>query len=675
MSRIGVFVCHCGENIGRTVDCAAVAEALKDHPGVAHSEDYKYMCSDPGQALVKKAIEEHNLTGVVVAACSPHMHEKTFRRACDQAGLNKFMCEMANIREHCSWIHEDREDATAKAIDIGRTIIEKVKHNRPLEVIKIPVTKRAMVIGGGIAGIQAALDIADGGHEVVLVEKEASIGGHMSQLSETFPTLDCSQCILTPRMVEAYQHPNIKLHTWSEIEKVDGYIGNFEVTVRKKARSVDLDLCNGCGDCWAVCPSKRIPSEFDAGLSNRTAIYVPFPQAVPNQPVLDRENCTLFKGRAKGLKKDACGKCKDACLKNAIDYDTEDEFVVEEVGAIVVATGYKLYDVGREQPEGLKGYGEYGYGEDPDIIDGLQFERIASASGPTGGEILRPSDGKEPKTVVFVHCVGSRDIDKGMAYCSKICCMYNAKHAMLYKHKVHDGRAVAFYMDIRANGKGYDEFSRRAIEEDHAEYVRGRVSRIFRDGDKLKVWGFDTLNDEQVVIDADMVVLATAIRPNDGVKELAQKLSCSVDVDGFINEAHPKLRPVETNTAGVFLAGACQAPRDIPDAVAMASATGAKVLSLFSSDELEREPAVVVVDERTCIGCMRCALVCPYGAIEQREICTVDGQVCGHTAYVNPGVCQGCGTCQAVCLSNSIDLQTFTDEQVYSEINALCVWE
>ena len=633
------------------------------------------MCSDPGQALVRKAIEENNLTGVVIAACSPHMHEKTFRRAADQAGLNKFMCEMANIREHCSWIHEDKDEATAKAIDIGRTIIEKVKHNKPLDVIKIPVTKRALVIGGGIAGIQAALDIADGGHEVILVEKEASIGGHMSQLSETFPTLDCSQCILTPRMVEAYQHPNIKLHTWSEVEKVDGYIGNFEVTVRKKARSVNQDLCNGCGDCFGVCPAKKIPSEFEAGLGTRTAIYVPFPQAVPNQPVLDRVNCTLFKGRRKGLAKDACGKCKEACLKGAIDYDTEDTFVTEEVGAIVIATGFKLYDIGRDQPEGLKGYGEYGYGEVPDVIDGLQFERLASASGPTAGAILRPSDGTEPKTVVFVHCVGSRDPEKGMSYCSKICCMYNAKHAMLYKHKVHDGRAIAFYMDIRAAGKGYDEFSRRAIEEDHAEYIRGRVSRIFRDGDKVKVWGFDTLSGEQVVIDADMVVLATAVRPNDGVKELAQKLSVSVDTDGFINEAHPKLRPVETNTAGVFVAGACQSPRDIPDAVAMASATSAKVLGLFSSDELEREPAVAIVNEQTCIGCMRCELVCPYGAIEQREVCTVDGHVCGHTAYVNPGVCQGCGTCQAVCLSKSVELQTFTDEQIFSEINALCAWE
>jgi len=355
VSRIGVFVCHCGENIARTVDVAAVAETLKDHPGVAFTEDYKYMCSDPGQQLVRKAIEDNDLTGVVVAACSPHMHEKTFRGACDKAGLNKFMCEMANIREHCSWIHEDRGEATAKAIDITRTIVEKVKHNKPLESIRIPVTKRALVIGGGIAGIQAALDIADGGHQVVVIEKDASIGGHMSQLSETFPTLDCSQCILTPRMVEAYQHPNITLHTWSEVEKVDGYIGNFTVTIRKKARSVDENLCNGCGDCQAACPAKKIPSEFEAGLGKRTAIYVPFPQAVPNIPVLDRQNCTLFKGRRKGLAKDACGKCKEACLKEAIDYDAEDTFIEEAVGAIVVATGFQLYSIGREQPEGLKG--------------------------------------------------------------------------------------------------------------------------------------------------------------------------------------------------------------------------------------------------------------------------------------------------------------------------------
>jgi heterodisulfide reductase subunit A len=670
MSRIGVFVCHCGENIGRTVDCAAVAKALGDVPGVAHAIDYKYMCSDPGQQLIKQAIVDKKLTGVVVAACSPHMHEKTFRRAATGAGLNPFLCEMANIREHCSWIHEDRAAATAKAIDLARLIAEKIKRNVPLETIRIPVTRRAMVVGGGIAGIQAALDIADGGMEVILVEKGPSIGGHMSQLSETFPTLDCSQCILTPRMVEVYQHPRIKLMSYSEVESVEGYIGNFKVTVRRKARGIDEEKCNGCGACTQACPNKRIPSEFDCGLGKRPAVYVPFPQAVPNIPVIDHERCTLFVARRKG-KKDACMKCKEACLKGAIDYDQQDRLVTEDVGAIVVATGYQLYEIGKDRKDGLAGYGEYGYGTVPDVIDGLQFERLASASGPTAGKIKRPSDGKEPQTIVFLQCIGSRDPKKGIEYCSKICCMYVAKHTMLYRHKVHGGRAVVFYMDIRANGKGYDEFVRRAIEEDGAEYLRGRVSRLYRDGDVIKVQGFDTISGEPVEIDADMVVLATAMRSQPGIEALAQKLSVSYDRHGFINEAHPKLRPVETNTAGVYVAGACQAPRDIPDSVAMASATASKVLGLFSNEMLEREPTVARVDETTCTGCFHCERVCAYGAVEHKEIKDRKGNLLRVVAFVNPGVCQGCGTCQATCPSKSVELQGFTDEQIYAQINAL----
>ena len=673
MARIGVFVCHCGENIGRTVDCHAVAEGCKDVPGVVHSVDYKYMCSDPGQQMVKKAIEEKGLTGVVVAACSPHMHEKTFRRAAAGAGLNAFLCEMANVREHCSWIHEDREKATVKAVDITRTIVEKVKHNVPLSTIRIPVTRRALVIGGGIAGIQAALDIADGGREVILVEKGPSIGGHMSQLSETFPTLDCSQCILTPRMVEVYQHPRIKLYAYSEVESVEGYIGNFKVTVRRKARSVDESKCNGCGACTQVCPNKKIPSEFDCGLGKRTAIYVPFPQAVPNLPTVDRNKCLLFMNRAKG-RPDTCKKCAEACEKGAIDFDQQDRLVQEDVGAIVVATGYQLYTIGKDQPkDNLHGYGEYGYGTIPDVIDGLQFERLASASGPTSGKILRPSDGKEPKRIVFLQCIGSRDPQKGMEYCSKICCMYVAKHTMLYHHKVHDGKATVFYMDIRAAGKGYEEFSRRAIEEEGAQYIRGRVSRMWREGDVIKILGFDTLEGEPIAMDADMVVLATAMRPQPGIDVLAQKLSVSYDQHGFINEAHPKLRPVETNTAGIYVAGACQAPRDIPDAVAMASATASKVLGLFANEMLEREPTVARVDEATCAGCFHCERVCAYGAVEHKDIKDRAGNVVRVIAYVNPGVCQGCGTCEATCPSKSVELAGFTDEQIWSEIQALGV--
>ncbi len=663
MSKIGVFVCHCGENIGRTVDCARVAEACGHLPGVKVSVDYKYMCSDPGQNMVRNAIREHGLDGVVVAACSPAMHEPTFRRATANEGVNPFRCEMVNVREQCSWVHEDRDAATDKAIDLVRMMVEKVKRNRDLIPIQVPVTRRAMVVGGGIAGIQAALDLANAGIETVLVEKEPSIGGHMSQLSETFPTLDCSQCILTPRMVEVAQHPLITLHTWSEVEKVEGFIGNFRVTVRKKARYIDMEKCTGCGVCQTKCPQKKLPSAFDAGLGKRAAIYIPFPQAVPNKPVIDRDNCTYFKTGK-------CGICAKICGPQAVRYDQEDEFVVEPVGAVILATGYELYDIGQPQ-EGLRGYPEYGGGKIKDVIDGLQFERLASASGPTGGEIRRPSDGKIPKTVVFLQCVGSRDQSKGMEYCSKICCMYTAKHTILYKHKVHDGRAIVFYMDVRAPGKGYDEFVRRAVEEDEALYLRGRVSRMYEDDGQVVVNGVDTLSGQPVEIRADLVVLATAIRPQKNAAKQAQLFSVGYDKHGFYSEAHPKLRPVECAAAGIFLAGACQGPKDIPEAVAQASATAAKVAILFSRPELEREPIVARVQEATCIGCLACKEVCPYGAVEIKEITDRQGRKLRTVALVNPGVCNGCGTCQATCPSKSVELDGYTDEQIFAQIGAL----
>jgi heterodisulfide reductase subunit A len=438
MARIGVFVCHCGENISSTVDCGKVAETTGKLRHVAFSTDYKYMCSDPGQTLIKDAIAEHKLTGVVVAACSPRMHEPTFRKACAEAGLNPFLCEMANLREHCSWVHEKNDLTTNKATDIVRTLVEKVKLNSALQPIRVPVTKTALVIGGGIAGIQSALDIANTGHKVVMVERSPSIGGHMSQLSETFPTLDCSQCILTPRMVEVAQHPNITLYTYAEVESVEGFIGNFKVKIRKKSKSLDEKVCTGCGLCTTKCPQKKIPNEFEQGMGMRPAIYVPFPQAVPNKPVIDREHCTYYiKGK--------CKVCEIVCPTKAIRFDQPDEIVDLDIGAIVIATGFDI--------KHADFFPEYGYGKYKDVIDGLQFERLASASGPTAGAILRPSDGKVPDNSVFVACAGSRDPAKGIAYCYKICCMYTAKHAMLYKHKVHGGNAHIFYMDIRAGGK------------------------------------------------------------------------------------------------------------------------------------------------------------------------------------------------------------------------------
>ncbi len=663
MSKIGVFICHCGENISATVDCGRVAQAAGEMDGVAYAVDYKYMCSEPGQQLIKQAVQEHHLDGVVVGSCSPRMHEPTFRRACAEAGLNPYLCEIANLREHCSWVHEKGEATTQKAIEIVQGLVEKVKRNQPLTSIKVPITKKALVIGGGIAGIQASLDIANCGQQVILIEKEPSIGGHMAQLSETFPTLDCSQCILTPRMVEVAQHPNITLHTYAELENLEGFIGNFKATIRLKAKSVDEKKCTGCGLCTTKCPNKKIPGEFNEGLGNRTAIYVPFPQAVPNKPVIDKAHCNYYQ-------KGKCRACEKFCPTGAITFGQEDRFITEDVGAIVVTTGFRVL------PTAF--FPEYGYGKFKDVITGIQFERLASASGPTMGEIRRPSDGAVPKKVVFIACCGSRDPAKGIPYCSKICCMYTAKHAMLYQHKVHDGESTVFYMDIRAGGKNYEEFVRRAIEEDKVNYVRGRVARVYEKNGKLVVKGVDTLLGAQPVeIEADLVVLATAGVSNPGAEELAQKLHISYDPYKFFAEAHPKLRPVETNTAGIYLAGACQAPKDIPETVATASGAAAKVVSLLSQDNLVREPLIAVVNRcappvySTCVGCFMCQTACPYQAIEREEIKDRQGNVVKTVAKINPGLCQGCGTCVSFCRSKSIDIQGYSNEQMYAEVTAL----
>ena len=642
--KTGVFVCHCGINIAGTVDVKKVAKDLAKHPDVEHSEDYVYMCSDPGQNLIIDSIKEKGLDKVVVACCSPTLHETTFRNAAKSAGINEFQCEIANIREQCSWVHKDMDKATEKATKIARSAVERVQGNESLEPISIPVTRRALVIGGGIAGIQAALDMANTGYEVVLVERSPSVGGHMIQLSETFPTLDCSQCILTPKMVEVSKHPKIKLLTYSEVQEVSGYVGNFKVKILKKPTYVDPEKCTLCDECTKVCPVVT-SNEFDLGLTGRRAIYIPFPQAIPATYTLDIKNCP-------GLLPIACGKCADVCEPEAIDYDMKPEVIEEEVGAIVVATGYDLYE-----KENLP---EYGYGRYPDVLDGLQFERLLSASGPTQGKILRPSDHKEPKEVVFIQCAGSRDPELHCAYCSKVCCMYTAKHAMLYKHHVRDGQAYIFYIDIRSGGKGYEEFVQRAVEEDGVVYLRGKVAKIFEEKGKIKVWGVDTLSGKAIEIDADMVVLATATRPSDGAEELAKKLKIALDKDGFLAEAHPKLKPVESVTAGMFLAGAAQAPKDIPEVVAQASGAAAKAIAILSQERLFHSPNVAKVNLNLCTGCGMCVDVCPYEAISLK-----DGK-----AEVNEVLCEGCGTCQATCLRAAIAVKNLTPAQVHEMITA-----
>ena len=645
-SRVGVFICHCGHNIARAIDIKSVMEKVWKYPGVVHVEDYIYLCSDPGQKIVADIIKEKNLDAIVIANCSPNLHEKTFQDLAESVDMNRFKCEIANIREQCSWPHDqEREKATFKSIKIIQAAIEKVKQNEELEPIRVSLTKRALVIGGGITGIQAALDIANGGFKVILLERRSTIGGRMAQLSETFPTLDCPQCIMTPKMVDVAKHENIRLMTYSELESSEGYIGNFTVKIRKKAKYVDWDKCVGCGDCTEKCPSK-VDSEFDAELSKRKAIYRDFPQAVPNKFVIDAEHCTkLTKGK--------CGVCENICPTKAIKYDDKDEIIEEKIGAVIVATGFDLFP--------LEKVGEYGYGKYKDVIDGLQFERILAASGPTGGKVVRPSDGKVPKEVVFIQCVGSRDPEGGMPYCSRICCMYTAKQAMLYKHAVPDGQPYIFCMDIRSGGKGYEEFVQRALEEDGVTYLRGRVSKIYQDEDKIMVWGADMVSGKKVEIPADLVVLATAMVPSEGIKDLASKLRIATDDYGFLKEAHLKLQPLETLTSGIFIAGTAQSPKDITDTVAQASGAASKVMVLFSSKEYVRSPTIAKVDEDVCKGCGICVDACTYGAIELDTIKKV--------SKVNEALCEGCGACAAVCPSGAMQQKNYTKRQLLDMIS------
>ena len=654
--RIGVFVCHCGSNIEGTVDTAQTAKNALAYPDVVYAVDSMYVCSELGQDSIETAIKDFGLDGVVVASCSPRMHETTFRRAVERAGLNRYMFEMANIREHVAWIGKDREANTNKASELIKIAVEKLRRNQPLYAKQFDVTRRVLVIGGGVAGIQAALDAADGGIEVVLVERESTIGGKMAKLDKTFPTIDCSSCVLSPKTVDVAHHKNITLYAHAEVESVSGFVGNFEIKIRKKTTYVDWSKCTGCGSCAEKCPAKQSPDAFNENVGLTTAINIPFPQAIPKKAIINPNHC-------RKLQTGKCGICSKVCPAKAINYEMEDEIITERVGAIIAATGYDLTD--------WTVYGEYGGGRLPDVITGLQYERLLSASGPTGGHIKRPSDGLEPKTVAFIQCVGSRDRSIDRPYCSGFCCMYTAKQAILTRDHIPDSNSYIFYMDIRAPGKLYDEFTRRAVEEYGAQYVRGRVSAIQprlrpNGGLGYHLRAVDTLLGQPVEIEADLVVLAVGVEGAHRAGALAEVLRISYDNYGFYLEGHPKLRPVETNTAGVYLAGACQGPKDIPGSVAQGSAAAAKVLCLFSKPKLENDPQISVVDIKRCVGCGKCIEVCHYQAIKET---TIRGE---KKAEVIETVCQGCGLCTATCPQGAIQVSHFTDNQILAEVNALC---
>jgi heterodisulfide reductase subunit A len=653
--KVGIYVCHCGSNIAGTVDVEDVAKwAGQNIKDVAVSRDYKFMCSSLGQQMIEDDIKKEGLTRVVVGACSPHLHEKTFRRACSNAGLNPYLCQMTNLREHVSWVHTDRVLATQKAKALVAAAAARVKHQEPLEPMKVKVNPATLVIGGGIAGLQATVELADAGYPVYLVEREPSIGGHMAQFDKTFPTLDCSACILTPKMSEVGQHENVTMLTYSEIEDVSGSVGEFTVRIRKKARYVNYDLCTGCGICVEKCPRKVVDNVFEAGMGYRKAIYTPFPQAVPRIPVIDTESCIYFE-RGK------CKVCQKLCPTNAIDFEQKDEVIEIKVGNIITATGWKMFDC-HQVPQ-------YGYGRLANVFTSMEFERLCNAAGPTNGKILLRDGKTEPESVAVIHCVGSRD-SKHNEYCSGICCMAAMKfgHLVLEKTKA---KVYSFYIDIRANQKGYEEFYQRLLEEGMT-FVRGKVAEITDaarrpdEEGKLIIQCEDTLLGRQRRIPVDMVILMGALEPQADAKETGLKLGISCSMAGWYTERHPKLDPVATMTDGIFVAGACQGPKDIPASVAQGAAAAARVMGMITKGTVTVEPIVASIDEEACSGCKICNNLCPYNAIEFDEAKGV--------SHVITALCKGCGTCVAGCPAQAIAGAHFNNEQIFAEIEGM-LWD
>lgn len=652
--RIGVYVCHCGTNISSTVNVENVStwagEVLKNQ-GVVVSRDYKFMCSSPGQELIENDIKNLGLNRVVVAACSPHLHEKTFRTASKKAGLNPYLTELVSIREQVSWVHKDKLAATQKAKSLISGAVSRIIWNKPLDMIRVPINANTLIVGGGIAGIQTALEIANAGFHVYLVEKEPSIGGHMAQFDKTFPTLDCSACILTPRMVDAGTHPNITLLTWSEVKNVSGYVGNFNVAIQKKARSIDESLCTGCGICWEKCPKKVIDDVFEAGLGYRKAIYTPFAQAIPRFPVIDKENCTFFQ-------KGTCKACEKFCPTGAINFLQQDEIININVGNIVLATGFDLFDATRSS--------SLGYGRLPNVFTSIEFERLSNAAGITGGEITLRDGKTRPESVGIIHCVGSRDKNFNN-YCSTICCMQSLKFAHIVRERTN-ATVYEFYIDMRTASKSYDEFYQRILEEGTL-FIRGKVAEVTNaarethEKGKLIIQVEDTLIGKQRRIPVDMVILSVGMEPRNDAKATAQLFGISCSSDGWFMERHPKLDPISTMTEGVFIAGCATGPKDIPTSVAQGAAAAARVLDKILQKEIELEPILALIDEEKCSGCRICNDLCPFNAIKFIEDIKVSN--------INPALCQGCGTCVASCPAGAITGTGFSNEQIISQIEGV----
>ncbi len=635
----GVYVCHCGLNIAGVLNMDDLKSYAEKLPDVAVARDLQFSCSDIGQEQIQKDIAEFKLDRVVVAACSPRLHEPTFRRAISKAGLNPYMLEMANIREQCSWVHMDQPAmATEKAKDLISMAVAKAALLQPLEPESIPVSKDVLVIGGGVAGIAAALDLADSGLHVFLVERRPTIGGYMALLTDVFPTNDCSICVLGPKMSEVYNHPDITLITYAEVLGVEGSVGNFTVSGVRRARYVDEKLCKGCiSECSNVCPVE-VPSEYDFGIGKRKAIYVPYPQAVPLVACVDAKACI------------GCARCAEACPAQAVKLDQEPQDFKLNVGAIIVATGWQPFDATRKE--------EYGFGRYRDVITTLQMERMLNASGPTKGEVVRPSTGKIAEKVAFLQCVGSRDSSVGNLYCSRICCMASLKNAQLVKEKYPHTDITIYYIDIRACGEGYEEFYVRA-QKLGINFVRSRVSSIEQVDGELFLIFEDTQTGEIKKVKHDLAVLSVGLEPDEKADVLGNLLGLSRRPDRFFEIAHPKMRPVEAHIDGIFIAGCASGPKEIPISIAQGSAAAAKAVKLLHKGVLELEPTSAYVDPEKCIKCKLCVDLCPKKAIAVKS-----------PAYVDEAACKGCGSCAAACPADAINMRFFSDEQIMAQVQA-----
>jgi heterodisulfide reductase subunit A len=580
--KIGVFICHCGKNIAGGLNIKRLVEKTKQIKGVSFAAENKFCCSEDGQGDIKKAIHEQKLDRVVVAACAPSLHLMTFQRCGEKEGIEPQFVDLVDIRKwtmHGSPQKTNPEEAFKKSKSLIELAVKRMRLKRLVPMAEIEARQSILIIGGGVAGLEAGLDLADKGYRVSIVERLPTIGGKMALLYKVFPTNDCAPCILAPKTAYANIHPNITLLTNAEVKNLTGHIGSFDVKVLQSPRYIDADKCTGCGECVEKCPVKVKDEVFSAGLGERKAIYIPYDQSIPKKAVIDSPNCLYFQ-------KGVCRLCEKQCPTDAINFDQKPKKMEIKVGAIIAATGFEEYDPSSKS--------EYGYGRYSNVITQFQLARLLDIDGPTKGRLLRPSDGKEPKKIVMIQCVGSRD-EKTNPYCSHICCMYALKHAQIIKEMVLPETEIFIcFMDMRTGGKGFEEYYQRTRKLG-IHFIRARPSEIVQNTETKNL--YMKVEDPEIgrllTLEADLVVLSCATVPSPGTQELSQILGVNLDENGFFKEMHPKLRPVETNVRGIYVCGSAQGPKDIPDSIVQAKAAASCADSELRKGKL-RLPELVV---------------------------------------------------------------------------------